>query len=309
MELIIQFIQSEFFLNTIVVLSLLSMVVIGVWIFLAGLRQLKLYQKIETQSITAISNIAAGFIQVQGMPQRECLIKSPITNKAYLAYRFWIEKYLMHDEYCRDIFFEESTEPFWLVDNSGKILVFPKGYESWPCKPHNTQIPLKNEYLLAKKGLLRYRNCGLWYREHLIEPDTVLFVAGNAQKAGQALAVYKEKLVKRLSKIKSNTLNIKENKSEQLTQAEGETAGGLDTANEERFLEESLAAINSLRPNDLVIMKRSLKESLIISTSHRSDVSRIIRRKSTSDLLWGSLLIVIFSSNLVWWLRFLIVSK
>lgn len=176
---------------------------IGGFFFVDGIRNYFKKKLIENTPTSKVRSIAMGFVELKGkaMHEKEVLL-SPMTNSKCVYYRYKIEEYVKSGKssYWRTIAGDESGTPFFLKDDSGKVLVDPKGakidipYDFRSQSLTNAPVSLKN---LVKQKNVRTTFLGLGkrmrYTEYYIAPNDGLFIMGTAtSRRGSEKAVKNE---------------------------------------------------------------------------------------------------------------------
>ncbi len=165
----------------------------GAYFFWRGFYWLKQKSAIEDTPTSKIRSLAMGLAEIYGkvIPASK-VFKSPFTGKDCVYYTYTIEEYRQSGKNSRWVIVDSGKETahFFVADNTGKVLVDPKGAE--------IDIPLDFEFQsrfwkdpspTIKKFLKSRRksfegffglNKNMRYRERFIAPGDKLFVLGTA---------------------------------------------------------------------------------------------------------------------------------
>jgi hypothetical protein len=104
--------------------------VFGLLLVYNGAQRRLLIQKIKNTPTSKVRSAAAGLVELFGKAIMKDEMKSPVSQAKCVFWR-------MHGEYYqpgkhggwRDLFKKESSTPFYLEDETGKMLIDPKGAE------------------------------------------------------------------------------------------------------------------------------------------------------------------------------------
>ncbi len=166
----------------------------GIFLFFKGFRWLKQKKTIENIPTSKVRSIAMGLVEVFGkiITYNEKSMLSPFSRKKCIYYRYTIEEYRKTGKNSHWVTVDngEKSVPFYLKDNTGKVLVDPTGA--------NVDIPKDTEFIsgigrnppTVVKSFLKINslnfetflgfNRNMRYREYFIEPDEKLFIMGTA---------------------------------------------------------------------------------------------------------------------------------
>ena len=100
----------------------------GGFLVVFGLQQRKTKMLIEATPTSNVSSVSKGFVEVKGSAQPVAeLLKSPFSEAECVYYCYKVKKHAGHS--WLQIAYEESPDPFYVQDDTGKILVKPAGAE------------------------------------------------------------------------------------------------------------------------------------------------------------------------------------
>jgi len=168
--------------------------VIGLALFLQGIRWMRQKRLIENIPTSKIRSIAMGLVEVYGTVTKGFtrLLRSPLTDKECVYYKYKVEEHRGSGKNSRwvTILQGEDSIKFLLTDNTGTVLVDPKGAKvdipaDFNYSSHiGLEPPETVKRHLAKHGK-RFEglfgiNKSMRFREHYIAPKDNLYVLGTA---------------------------------------------------------------------------------------------------------------------------------
>ncbi|MBI5390087.1 hypothetical protein HZB02_01225 [Candidatus Woesearchaeota archaeon] len=166
----------------------------GGGLFYAGFRALWLKRLIDNLPTSKVRSLAMGIVEVKGkIVVKDSVLKSPFTNKNCVAYRYLIEEYRKTSKDTSSwvqIDRGEERTPFYVQDETGKVLVDPTGAEIDIPIDYEFQtgfgktIPSVVQQFAQKKrvavGTFLGMGRKLRFREYFIAPNDQLFILGTA---------------------------------------------------------------------------------------------------------------------------------
>ena len=167
---------------------------VGIYFFFKGFKWLKQKKTIENIPTSKIRSIAMGLVEIFGkiVTYDEKSMLSPFSRKKCIYYKYTIEEFRKTGKSSHWVTVDngEKSVPFYLKDNTGKVLVDPAGA--------NIDIPKDTEFMsgigrnppTVVKSFLKINslnfetslgfNRNMRYREYFIEPGEELYVMGTA---------------------------------------------------------------------------------------------------------------------------------
>ena len=107
--------------------------VVGLYLFLKGFRVYWKFRVLEDVPLTAIRGVAMGFVRVRGRATGEEVLTSPVSNLPCYYYNLHVEKWMVDKSENRGHWVpwrrDSDAVPFYLEDETGKVLVYPRGAE------------------------------------------------------------------------------------------------------------------------------------------------------------------------------------
>jgi len=169
------------------------LILVGVYIFLRGFYLNRKKMLIEDIPTSTIRSAAMGICEVIGSGRQKFPLKSPLTFTECVYYRFLVEEERRGSKgrtYWATVSSGSSILPFYIEDETGKLLVDPAGAEViLPADYRNT-----DGFAFPRK---RYTE---WY----ICPSETIYVLGTLGKATDPAEAHKAKLAERLKEIKEH---------------------------------------------------------------------------------------------------------
>ena len=189
--------------------------VIGIVLFVKGFSWLKQKRMIENIPTSKVRSVAMGLVEVHGKAVKaKKILKSPFSNKDCVYYKYTIEEYRKQGKHSKWVTIrkgEESTH-FYLQDNTGSVLVDPKGanvdiptdneYKSkWGTDPPKVVMDYLKTHKISFEGLFG-ANKTMRYREYYLAPNDNVYVMGDAGdnpfvKEGTAVEGYKDVMIQK----------------------------------------------------------------------------------------------------------------
>lgn len=281
-------IEKEFF-------RLLLFAGASTFIFFDGFKKWRRKRLIENIPTSKIRSMAMGLVELQGKAlERVLLLKGPLTGKNCVFYKYQIERFEHRGKSSRWITIAGETScnsPFYLDDNTGKVLIDPKGVETHLKNPdfqyesgRISDIPSHIEVFLQKNEIQYKSFFGkhrLRFREWLICPGDEIYVLGAVRKNESFISDFKLRLSEELRKIKTNPEEMKKIDTDNdgtVSVSEWEAAVQITRAN---LMEQELQNTNTPPETNLVIAKGD--EDTIFILSEKSE------KELTESLYWWSI--------------------
>ncbi len=161
----------------------------GVYLFYGGFRMLQRKRLIMNTPASKIRSAALGLVEVSGLATGPYTLRAPITGLPCYYYRStaWQWKQEGKNGQWEKVADESMHLPFYLDDNTGRVLVDPQGAEldihrdfqdefSQSLFSSNLEIPGNVTIFLSRNGIPAGRK--LKVEEYCIKPKNALFVLG-----------------------------------------------------------------------------------------------------------------------------------
>ncbi|MGE5197861.1 MAG: GIDE domain-containing protein [Deltaproteobacteria bacterium] len=286
----------------------------GIWFFFKGFKNLRRKRKIENIPTSTVRGLAMGLVELIGKSKKFSSIKSPLTGTECVFYRYTVERYQSSGRSGRWVTVAQGDScacPFWLDDDTGRVLVFPKGaelimtvafqFETGLGKsiPENLTDFLEEKSISYKSFLGNY---SLRFKEWRLCEDEAAYVMGTASVPGQEdfLDRHKEKLIRRLEELKGN----REEMAKVDTNRDGEVSfeeWDLAVAKiEQELLEEELMPGQQQEKAEVIVTKGSKEEVFIISDYSQKDLLQRLGWRAAGGVFGGAAL----SLAMLWYLLF-----
>ena len=166
----------------------------GIYFFFKGFKWLKQKKTIENIPTSKIRSIAMGLVEIFGeiIPDKKETILSPFSNKKCVYYKYTIEEYRRTGKHSHWVTVkkDERSVPFYLKDETGKVLVdptdakidIPKDFEYNSGIGRNPPSVVKSFLSINKLNFESFLgfNKTMRYREYFIEPGEKIYVMGSA---------------------------------------------------------------------------------------------------------------------------------
>lgn len=255
----------------------------GPMLTFAGLRTFAKMRLTENIPCSKVRSAAMGLVELQGQARPRKLLQSPISSKPCCWWQFKIQEYRRSGKHSRWVTIRESQspEPFFLEDNTGRVLVDPLNAELLVPEstlPLDAALRTRLQTSLSGWGL----SLGGWFAssnmrvlEKLIMEHSPLYVMGEFSQRVNMMEGRKERLLTLIREAKQNP--------QLLQQADADKDGQLDQQEwdafrirlEQSFLQEEQNRAASIPPEEQVIVRAGSEISMLISTS---DERQLIRR-------------------------------
>ncbi len=166
----------------------------GLYLFYRGFAWLRQKNMIENIPTSKIRGLAMGIAEIYGrvIPAKGKILKSPLSNKDCVYYRYAIEEYRRSGKYSSWVVINQGKDMicFFLEDKTGKVLVDPEGAQiDIPADFHagsgfGKDPPYSVRNFLKKnrigfEGLLGM-NRRMRYTEYFIAPGDRIYALGTA---------------------------------------------------------------------------------------------------------------------------------
>ena len=161
----------------------------GVYLFCHGFLLLRRKRLIMNTPASKIRSAAMGLVEVSGLATGPYTVNAPITGKSCYSYRStaWQWRRQGKNGHWEKVADESMHVPFFLDDNTGRVLVNPQGAEldihrdfheefSQSLFSSSLDIPQNVAIFLSRSGVAAGRK--LKVEEYCIKPKNALFILG-----------------------------------------------------------------------------------------------------------------------------------
>ncbi|MFC1527856.1 GIDE domain-containing protein [Candidatus Neomarinimicrobiota bacterium] len=167
--------------------------IVGVVLFIAGLKWFGYKRLIENIPTSKIRSIAMGLVEIFGrvVPIEKNVLNSPFSNTECVYYKYTVERWVKRNDrhYWQVVNSGKTSLPFILKDNTGSVLINPIGADidikSITFSSGVGQDPPLIIQNFLNSNNLNYEgffgiNYRMRYRESIIVPGESLFIIGSA---------------------------------------------------------------------------------------------------------------------------------
>ena len=203
----------------------------GVYLFCRGFRMLKRKRLILNTPTSKIRSASLGLVEVSGLAVGPHTIVSPIAKKPCYYYRTtaWKLEQSGKNKQWKKVADEHLHVPFYLDDNTGRVLVDPRNAEMelhldffeqyWNLLLSTTEIPESVRNFLAMKGVSL--DASIKIEERCIKPKNAFFVLGTLAE-NPALEVTEQPMPQSVSALAARSAEtlgrVEHNKSPDATE-------------------------------------------------------------------------------------------
>jgi len=160
----------------------------GTFMFVKSFKSFKEKKMIESTPTSKVRGIAMGQVELQGtvIENKAELVTAPFSKKQVAYCYYTIEEYRSSGKSSRWVTIQSGTigKYFFLKDNTGAVLVDPKGAKADLPKVYETKsltqsiIDSLKGYGISHKGLIFNKN--LRFREYSLKQDDKIYIMGYA---------------------------------------------------------------------------------------------------------------------------------
>lgn len=289
--------------------------VFGMGGFIWGFMRLRRKRLIENIPTSTVRGLALGLVEVVGQAKERFSLVSPFTISRCAFYQYQIESYRRSGKHSRWVTIAKGDSSwcrFYVEDETGKILVSPRGAEvilpvfyefttGWGKTISGNLLDFMQAHHIRYGGFLGESK--LRFKEWIIAPDEKLYILGTAQKSREFLEEHNTLLVKRLEELKSNPAKMADVDSDKDGEVSPEEWDVAVAQMEQRVLEEQLKSAGSPELADVVIGQKETGEVFIISTHSQKDLIHSLYWQALIGIYGGAALTVIVLWYLLgrWW--------
>ncbi len=168
---------------------------IGMFMFYSGIKAFRKKRLIENIPTSKIRSLAMGLVEIFGSVEPQLVngtMKSPMTGKPCVYYRYTVEELRSSGKSSRWVTIQKDEKgvPFYVRDDTGKVLVDPAGAKvdipsdfgfttGWRKKEPQTLLDfIKTSGIVYNPGSLLKRK--LRFSEHFLAPMDKCYVMGEA---------------------------------------------------------------------------------------------------------------------------------
>ena len=254
----------------------------------ATLREKRMLENIPSSKVRSV---AMGLAEIKGAAKQKAPLVSPLTGAACTYYRFLIEEERSGSKGQKSwvtIDQGQSTQPFYVEDETGRILVDPVGAET-----------------ILRQAYREIKRDGGWtssrrrYTEWRIIPEERIFVLGTVSKTHDIAFEKKARLTERLQQLKKDKDKMREIDTNQDGDVSPEEWDAAVQKAQDDLLREEVSAGSKEAEDDVVIGKGALEETFLIADRSEKSVERALAWKAGASLSFGPVIVAAVAVSLL----------
>jgi len=275
-------------------------VVGGISGFFWGFMRLRRKRLIENIPTSNIRSLAIGLVELTGKATSQTSLLSPLTKTKCVYFKYLIERYESRGKNSSWVTVAKGDScgsPFWLNDETGRILVFPqkaemilpKDYEftsSWGRQTPPHLMGFMHRY----SGRSLFGSQSLRFSEWHIREDQNVYILGTAKLTGHTISDHNKKLVNRLNSIKKDPKHLAQfdtNKDGKISLEEWDIT--VQKINQE-LIEEELKNAKDDSIIDVIITQGETERIFMISDQNQNDLTKRLSFQSALGIIGGLIL-------------------
>jgi len=284
----------------------------GIWSFFLGFKRLRRKRLIENIPTSTVRGLAMGLVELYGKAESVNLLKSPLTHTECVLYRYLIEEYRRSGKsghWVKIASGDSFYSPFWLNDETGRIMVFPQGAELILPVDYKYDTGLggtlpENLIKFMKDNAIHYQGWlgtrKLRFQEWYICPQESVYVLGSAKKTEVPEQNYKDELMRRIEELKNSSEKMKEvdlNKDGEVSLEEWDLAVA---KLQEEVLGQALENTQTDNPIDVIIGKADVEPMFMISDYSEKELLGRFTWQCFGGIFGGATLSLVLLAYLLW---------
>lgn len=283
----------------------------GIYFFWDGFRKLKLKKTVEAIATSKVRSVAMGTVELAGIARPAAQVLDPIFQQPCVLYRVVVKEHRKSGKNSKWVTIYQSdsfAHPFWLEDDTGKIMVFPHA-----CDPHlkedvneeagglfaglsNSSEPVQSFARSLNRGMARLKVEANIVREH--EPVYVLGYAAPSRDP----YTFREKVAQKTGIDLTQIARLLKSNSEKMKALDKNGDGSVDaqewTEGLDRFRKEVEAAEAKPEPEPptpereliRVLIRKSPEGLLVISDGSEDELVSSLGTWAALEVFGGALL-------------------
>src|SRR5438093_1975670 len=250
------------------------------------LRRKRLLENVPT---SRIRSVAMGFAELAGRAKNRTPLAAPFSDIPCVYYRFLVEEERQgrRGREWTTIDQGESSDPFYLQDETGALLVDPAGAET----------VLERSYRQIERGegwLGRRKRYSEWW----IVTGQKLFVAGTVRRLRDAVLERRAALGDRLRALKHDPERMKAFDADHDGEISTEEWGNAVRSVQDDLVREDAAAPQEPPEETIAIGKGSDETTFVIAARGEKSLLVRLRLELAGSLVGGAVLVVVFAISL-----------
>ena len=257
-----------------------------------GFGRLREKRLMDNIPASKVRSVAMGFAEISGRAQEKLPLVSPITGFPSVYYRYLIEEERSGSRNRGrwvTIDSGQSTQPFYLKDETGQILVDPREAET----------VLRQTFRSVRRGegwLGRRQRLTEWS----ITPGQKIFVVGTVGKTTDVIFAHRAQLVEALQGLKHDPARMKEVDTDHDGQISPEEWQAAVAKARDDLLRQEVARQASEPPDDdLALGKGADETTFVISDRSEASLSSMLAWKAGASLLFGPAVLILMVMSLL----------
>ena len=266
-------------------------VLVGAGLIVFGFILLRRKRLLENVPTSRIRSVAMGFAELLGSAKNRTPLVAPYSGIPCVYYRCLLEEERQRSRGGREwatLEQGESSDPFYLQDETGALLVDPAGAET----------VLERSYRQIERGegwLGRRKRYSEWW----VVTGQKLFVAGTVRRLRDAVLERRAALGDRLRTLKHDPERMKTFDADHDGQISTEEWGNAVRSVQDDLVREDAAAPQEPTEDTVAIGKGSDETTFVIATRGEKSLLLRLRLEVAGSLVGGAVAVVVFSISLL----------
>jgi E3 Ubiquitin ligase len=253
--------------------------VFGAVSIVAGFVMLRFKRMIENTPSSKVRSVAMGLAELKGVARARTPLQAPFSGMPCVYYRFTVEQEERGGRGGRSWRVVDqgvSGEPFFLEDDTGRILVDPAGAKG----------ELRRDYRRVARdgGLFSHRKR---YTEYRLDPGEPVYVLGSVRMTRDEVRERREELSTRLRELKHDPQRLQRFDTDRDGRISEEEWARAVRAVEGGMLRETLKAAGAPPEDDRIVGKGSEETTFLISDRTEASLVRSLAWKTALAFLLG----------------------
>ncbi len=269
----------------------LVLALVGCGLIAYGFTFLHEKRLLENLPESRVRSVAMGVAELVGAAQQKMPLVSPITGLPCVYYRYTIEEERSDSKgrtHWEIVDQGRSDKPFYLEDETGKILVEPAGAETILREGYR-KVERKSGW-----GSNRIRTI-----EWRIIPQERICVLGTVSKTRDEIWARKATLHERLQQLKSNPEHLKQFDKDGDGQIDAEEWDAAVQATKDAILKEEVSQAQPPPEDEVAIGKGTDEKTFVIADRSEQSIARGLGLKAGAALVFGPLIVVLVALSIL----------